>query len=438
MPMAPVQVGDTIASRYLIEGLIADVDTGVTLAALDRERKQRVAIEFLHPELAQRGEAAERFRRAALAVAALRNQHVRRVLDVGTLDNGVPYMVMDDVEGMNLASELERRERLPWSEAIGYVLQVCEALVEAHAEGIVHGALTLGRLQLASRADGSRCVQVSGFGLARCLLESAAPAATLLQTRAFDSASDPAPEPRACVDPQVDISALGALLCELSTGRMPARSDATLQLVDALPEQPPAALPSVGVRLPDGLEALLSRAWTKAAADRFASVREFAEALTPFAAAVWGKPPSPSPRAGKAARAGVRLRVAALLALLCLGLAAWLIVASRPHRLIAARQSTLAPQSATVPATARPTQAAAQPTLALPAQRVAVAPALPVQKALPNNAPPVVSGPRPAPPPGPSEAPLRAASPRVFAATKPNPPLRTTASPPVTDFGGRR
>jgi serine/threonine protein kinase len=414
MRAPPVNPGDIIADKYVVEGVIGDGGMGVVLAARHRELEQRVAIKFLLPEIAEQGQAAERFRREARAVARIRGEHVCRVLDVGTLDDGVPYMVMEYLEGADLASELEQRERLPSDEAIDYVLQACEGLAEAHAAGIVHRDLKPANLYLALRADGSRCIKVLDFGVSKSLLEGSVRAAALTQTSSFIGSpfymSPEQLDSAKTVDVRTDIWSLGVVLYELLTGQPPFCGTSMPQLVNALLHDEPAPLHTRGLQLPEGLEAVVIKALQKRRKQRYSNVAEFAEALAPFAPqrsllsverasrllaktevphAVSGeqdaastpverlsvsagdKAPTPMSWAQAGAQGQVpnrRARMAAALGLVLLGLAAWFYVVNRP--VLATRAN--APPS---PAPARSAAAAA------PAEANAATP--PAQQLLP-------------------------------------------------------
>ena len=161
MAAPPIGIGDVVAGKYVIERAIGEGGMGVVYAARNRELEQRVAIKFLLPEFAEQGMAAERFRREARAAARLRGEHVCRVLDVGTMEAGVPFMVMEYLDGRDLASELDHRGQLPVEESVGYVLEACEALAEARVAGIIHRDLKPANLFLETRADGSRRVEAN-------------------------------------------------------------------------------------------------------------------------------------------------------------------------------------------------------------------------------------------------------------------------------------
>src|SRR5262245_9550263 len=110
---------------------------GIIVAAFHLQLDRLVALKFLLPEAAKEQEVVARFAREARAAAKIQSEHVARVLDVGSLEAGAPYMVMEYLEGEDLGAWLKDRGALSVPEAITYVLQACEAIAEAHALGIV-------------------------------------------------------------------------------------------------------------------------------------------------------------------------------------------------------------------------------------------------------------------------------------------------------------
>ena len=287
MTFVPVAVGETIAGKYLVERIIGEGGMGVVIAARHTELDQTVAIKFLLPEIAKLDMAAERFRREAWAVARIRGEHVCRVLDVGTLPNGVPFMVMEYLEGCDLATELHERKALPAEEAVDYVLQSCEALAEAHAAGIVHRDLKPANLFLAQRADGTRGVKVLDFGVSKVMTETGR-AAGLSLTSTKTLVGSPlymSPEQLDSakgVDARTDIWALGVVLYELITGRTPFNGDSIAQLVSGVLHADPPPFTESGIVLEGELESVVKRAVSKRREDRHANIAELAADLVPY------------------------------------------------------------------------------------------------------------------------------------------------------------
>ena len=285
MTTPPVRIGDVLADKYIIEHTLGEGGMGVVYAARHTELERRVAIKFLLPEFAEHAMAAERFRREARAVARMHGEHVCRVLDVGTLESGIPFMVMEHLDGGDLASELARRGRLPLTEAVGYVLEACEAVAEAHAAGIIHRDLKPANLFLENRADGSRRIKVLDFGVSKSLLERGDGSKVL--TTASSLVGSPlymSPEQLECardVDVRADIWALGVVLYELLMGVPPFQGETIPQLVAAVLQATP--MRPLDDSVPAELTEVVQRALAKRRDDRYSSVAELALALAPFA-----------------------------------------------------------------------------------------------------------------------------------------------------------
>src|SRR6188768_2820966 len=128
--------GHVLAGKYRIERVLGRGGMGLVVAATHLQLGERVALKFLLPEALHNSEAVARFEREARAAVRIKSEHVARVSDVGTLDDGAPYMVMEYLEGIDLSVWLEQRGALPIEQAVEFVLQACEAIAEAHTLGI--------------------------------------------------------------------------------------------------------------------------------------------------------------------------------------------------------------------------------------------------------------------------------------------------------------
>jgi eukaryotic-like serine/threonine-protein kinase len=286
---SPVQEGDVLAGKYRVEKVLGFGGMGVVVSAFRGDLEQRVAVKFLSQAAAERPDAAERFRREARAAAKIRSEHVARVLDVGTLDSGLPYMVMEFLEGNDIAEELRRFQRLPILDAVEFILQATEALAEAHAGGVVHRDLKPGNLFLAQRADGTRRVKVLDFGISKALTGSSVEELSLTKTAALiGSPLYMAPEQMRSakdVDTRADIWSLGAMMYEMLTGEPPYTGDSIPQLCAALLHDDPIPLRQHRPEIPEGLEQAVLRCLAKDRNHRFPNVCELGRALLPFALA---------------------------------------------------------------------------------------------------------------------------------------------------------
>lgn len=232
-----------------------------------------------------------RFLREARAAVRIQSEHVARVLDVGELTNGSPYMVMEFLSGRDLADELDQPgEVLPVEVAIDYVLQASEAVAEAHSLGVIHRDLKPANLFLTHRPDGSPLVKVLDFGISKAINaedNALEPAPSLTATHSLlGSPAYMSPEqirrPKQ-VDTRTDIWSLGSILYELLVKDPPFVADSPLALLAAVVSDP---LPSVRDKRPDvsaDLEAVIAKCLEKNPDNRYQTVAELADALAPFA-----------------------------------------------------------------------------------------------------------------------------------------------------------
>lgn len=281
--LTEVQPGDLLAGKYRIERVLGRGGMGVVVSAIHEQLGERVALKFLLPESANNAEAAARFLREARAAVKIRSEHVARVTDVGTLESGSPYMVMEYLEGTDLAQYLESHGPLPIDEAVEYVLQACEALAEAHALGIIHRDLKPANLFRTERADGSPSVKLLDFGISKMVTLGGS------MTRTSSMMGSPlymAPEQMTSakhVDPRADVWALGVILHELLTGRLPFMGETLPELCAQVLTERPRSLRELRPDAPEELEQIILRCLEREREQRCGSVAELAVALRPFA-----------------------------------------------------------------------------------------------------------------------------------------------------------
>jgi serine/threonine protein kinase len=161
-----LEKGDLVAGKYRVERVIGAGGMGQVVAARHVELGNLFAIKVLRPT--DDDQQVIRFMREAQAIARIQNEHVVRVHDVGQTDSGLPFIVMEHLDGQDLGSLLAARGPLPVDEAVGAILEACDGLADAHAMGIVHRDLKPTNLFLARKsANGAAAVKVVDFGLAK-------------------------------------------------------------------------------------------------------------------------------------------------------------------------------------------------------------------------------------------------------------------------------
>jgi eukaryotic-like serine/threonine-protein kinase len=229
-----------------------------------------------------------RFQREARATARLRSEHVVRVSDVGTLDSGAPYMVMEYLEGEDLAALLGRLGPPPIANAVEYLLQACEALDEAHRAGLVHRDVKPANLFLTRRPNGTPCIKVLDFGISKGVqMVSETGSLHITNTQAvFGSPLYMAPEQMRSasdVDARADIWSLGATLYELLTGRVPFIAGSLINLMFSVANDSPPSLRGMRAEISIALERVVLRCLEKDRDSRYPNVRAVASAIAPFA-----------------------------------------------------------------------------------------------------------------------------------------------------------
>jgi eukaryotic-like serine/threonine-protein kinase len=280
------EAGHMIAGKYRVDRTIGEGAMGVVLAATHVHLGQRVAIKLLldHNRSA---DAAARFLREARASVRLHSEHVARVLDVGELPGGEPYMVMEYLDGSDLKQVIKERAPLPVSEAITYMLEACEAIAEAHSLGIIHRDLKPANLFIARTADSGRTLKVLDFGISKSL-QPELHGDGLQLTRSSTVLGSPrymAPEQlndARNASAQSDIWSLGVILYELLTGQFPFQAAGFSDLVIVVNTTPPESPATFRADLPAGLEDAVLRCLQKDLSVRFATVAELAIAIAAF------------------------------------------------------------------------------------------------------------------------------------------------------------
>lgn len=281
-------------ARYRIERCVGRGGMGAVYQATHAVLNKPVALKLLHRASIDDPAALERFHREAQIAARVRHAHVVDIYDAG-VEGGVPFLVMELLEGEDLAKRLRREGRLLAQEAVDAVLPALTGLAELHRLGIVHGDVKPENLFLALDAHGDVAVKLIDFGVSKRLGNEC----TRLDAE-FDAAHISAPARRtlegtphymapeqmrgeAAFEPRIDQYALGVVLYECLAGRRPYEGGSLLELAYHVCGGEHESLGVLRPDLPPELRAIVSRAMALEVEDRFACMEELGEALLPFA-----------------------------------------------------------------------------------------------------------------------------------------------------------
>ena len=283
-----VEIGEVVEGRYKILELLGEGGMGTVFLAEHWLIKRRVAIKFLHRELVSDADMIRRFMNEALAAGTLGHPNIVESTDMGFTRTDVPYIVFEYIHGRSVSDEVGRLGRLSVRRALKIAYQIASALEAAHKAGIVHRDLKTENILLTEREAVLDHVKVLDFGISRFLAASdrTAVGATTMGTPEF-MAPEQITSPDA-VDQRADIYALGVVLFEMLTGKVPfpfvgtvGDLTATHALLHQIINTPPPPLDRADA--PSGLRELIAdKLLAKDPAQRFASMTEVRGALEAF------------------------------------------------------------------------------------------------------------------------------------------------------------
>jgi hypothetical protein len=273
-----LETDDVLDGKYVVEDVIGEGGMGVVVSARHLALDTPVAIKVLRPQA--RGVWRQRFLREARAASQLDNEHVAKVYDIGQLEDGTPYMVMELLVGCDLADVVYGSGPLDVETTLTYAKQVCAALVAAHAHGIVHRDVKPANLFLTHRDDGSPCIKLLDFGISKVQADERS---ELTCTGSFlGSPQFMSPEQLASsrdVDVRSDLWSLGASLFELLTANAAFGGDTVPELYSSILRDGPRRLRDYRPDAPLALQHLIEQCLNKDADQRVQSARQLAELL---------------------------------------------------------------------------------------------------------------------------------------------------------------
>jgi len=274
-------VGIEIGGKYRIKALLGQGGMGAVYEAEHVSIGRLVAVKVLHPKHAQQAEAIARLRHEARVAGSIGHPNICETYDLGRLDDGSPYLVMERLVGETLDQRIKRDGALPERDIIDVMFQVLSALGAAHDKGIIHRDLKPENVFLLRRPGSPPIAKLLDFGISKAIHDNRDPDLTMpgiVMGTPYYMAPEQARGDRG-LDHRVDIWAAGVILYEALSGRRPfvARNYNALLVQILTSKHRPLAEVRPGINLT--LERVVDRALSKMREDRFQTALEFREAL---------------------------------------------------------------------------------------------------------------------------------------------------------------
>lgn len=297
-----LKIGDVIDGKYRLVRLLGEGGMGAVYEVRHEMVGQRYALKCLHAHHSTDETMVQRFVREAQTASAIGSEHIVYITDGGRAADGCPYLVMEYLEGEDLASVLHREGRLAPRRAVALMGQICEALGPAHARGIVHRDLKPANIFLIQRAKIGDWVKILDFGIAKVHQELTGPSRSLTRTGStmgtpFYMAPEQFRESKN-VDHRADIYSAGVILFEMLTGRVPFQATTYEELIVQVVTATPVAPSSIRPELSPECDHVVARAMAREPERRFGDMDEMLHALSSLtgegAATVETSEPAPS------------------------------------------------------------------------------------------------------------------------------------------------
>ncbi len=264
---AVLQLGAVLGNRYEIQQLLGEGGMGAVYKARDIELDRLVALKVIRPELAGNPAILQRFKQELILARQVTHRNVIRIYDLGEAD-GIKFITMEYVDGEDLRTLLHERGKLPPSEAVAIIEQVCLALEAAHREGVIHRDL---KPQNVMRDRQGRIV-VMDFGLARSLVsERMTQTGAMVGTMEYMS---PEQAMGADLDGRSDLFAVGLIFFELVTGRMPYKAETALASLLKRTQERAIPISEIDRSFPERLSNVVSKCLERDPKQRYQNVRE--------------------------------------------------------------------------------------------------------------------------------------------------------------------
>lgn len=272
-------VGTTVADRYKVEEVVGIGGMGVVYRAQHVMTTATVALKMLKPDLAIAfPDMVESFFKEAKATVGLDHPYIIKVTDAAVTADGIPFLVMEWLDGRTLEAEIRDKGMLPLDRVAMLIEQIGEALAQAHARGLVHRDLKPGNIMLVTDYKGDEAVKILDFGIAKAMTSTTGAKVS----RAIGTLHYASPEQLilgASLDHRSDIYSLGIILYQLLTGQVPFDADSMERMIYQHLNVEPPPLRARRPDLSEAVESVVLKALAKNPAERYQSATELARAL---------------------------------------------------------------------------------------------------------------------------------------------------------------
>lgn len=275
--------GSILADRYKILNVIGQGGMGVIFRAEHIKIGRKLAIKVLHPAHITDEEAVVRFQREAVAAGGLGHPNIIEIIDSGKTDSGLPYIVMEYLEGRDLSQILEKEAILPYDIIVPILIPVCEALEVAHSAGIVHRDIKPENILISRFGKGKLIVKVLDFGIAK-IMESRDKKSGAITRTGFVAGTPHYMSPEQVmgekIDHRTDIYSLGVIMYQAVVGRVPFQGGTVTAITTRIVTEEPQEPISVRREIPSEINQLVLKAMAKKPEKRFQSTKELAAGIT--------------------------------------------------------------------------------------------------------------------------------------------------------------
>ncbi len=273
-------IGALIGNRYLIKKPLGTGKNGTIYEAEHTALRRKVTVKVLSEASAEDDLAVERFRREATSISDMDSDHIARILDFGRTPAGQLYLAMEWLDGESLQAKILSKNAMPIADAVAIVAQICSAMVEPHAVGLIHRDLRPQNIFVVKKGKESNFVKIVGFGLAK-LVQSDGVAATTQLGLTMEEPAYISPElaKGKPTDRRSDIYSIGCIAYELLTGQKPFLADEPFEVIRMHVEETPKEIQSHRLEVSAELAEVVTKAMEKETANRYATASQFKEAL---------------------------------------------------------------------------------------------------------------------------------------------------------------